>query len=199
MPGVFRRFVACLSACGGFALAIAAGPATADAELPDRLLQGGHVLMLRHAHAPGIGDPEHFRLDDCATQRNLDATGRAQAAAIGAWLRARGVRSARVHASQWCRTLETARLLGLGPVTPLPALNSFFERPQDGATTTRALLDFLARQPADGPLVVLVTHQVNIQALAGLGVGLGEAVLLQLRPGEAPQVLGRLRTERSAP
>lgn len=161
-------------------------------ELATRLQQGGHVLMLRHAHAPGFGDPPHFKLDDCTTQRNLDASGRAQAVAAGDWLRGQGVKAARVYSSQWCRSLETARLLNLGEVTPLPALNSFFERTHNRVSSLVALNAFFARQPADGPLLILVTHFVNIQAIAGYGVGSGEGVLLQLQPGEAPRVVGRL-------
>ena len=90
------------------------------------LAKPGRVLMLRHANAPGIGDPPNFKLEDCSTQRNLDAAGRAQAQALGRRLAQAGVREARVYSSQWCRCLETARLLNLGPVTPQPALNSFF-------------------------------------------------------------------------
>jgi len=163
-----------------------------EIDLAARLLQGGHVLLLRHAHAPGFGDPPQFQLDDCATQRNLDASGRAQAAAVGEWLRRKGVREARVHSSQWCRSLETARLLDLGPVTPLPALNSFFERTNDRMSSLVALNAFFARQPADGPLIILVTHFVNIQAVAGSGVGSGEGVLLQLQAGATPRVVGRV-------
>lgn len=170
-------------------------PASADASataLATRLPQGGHVLMLRHAHAPGFGDPSQFRLEDCATQRNLDARGRAQAAAIGKWLRQHGVRDARIYSSLWCRSLDTARLLGLGPVTPLPALNSFFERSHERMSSLVALNAFFARQPADGPLIILVTHFANIQAITGEEVGSGEGVLLQLQAGQAPRMLGRM-------
>ena len=170
-------------------------PALANAieiDLATRLQQRGHVLMLRHAHAPGFGDPPQFKLDDCTTQRNLDASGRAQATAIGAWLRRQGVRDARVYSSQWCRSLETARLLDLGPVTPLPALNSFYEREHERMSSLVALNAFFARQPVDGPLIILVTHFVNIQAIAGSGVGSGEGVLLQLQAGKAPHGVGRV-------
>jgi hypothetical protein len=163
-----------------------------EVDLATRLQRGGHVLLLRHAHAPGFGDPPGFQLDDCATQRNLDASGRAQAAAIGEWLRRQGVLEARVFSSQWCRSLETARALNFGPATPLPALNSFFEREQDRMSSLVALNAFFARQPADGPLIILVTHFVNIQAVAGSSVGSGEGVLLQLQAGEAPRVVGRV-------
>ena len=77
-------------------------------------------------------------------------------------------------------------------MTPLPALNSFFERTQDRLSSLVALNAFFARQPADGPLLVMVTHFVNIQAVAGYGVGSGEGVVLQLRAGEAPRVVGRV-------
>lgn len=174
----------------GLLLPALANPSEID--LTTRLQQGGHVLMLRHAHAPGFGDPAQFKLDDCTTQRNLDASGRAQASAIGEWLRRQGVRHARVYSSQWCRSLETARLLDLGPVTPLPALNSFFEREQERMSSLVALNAFFARQPVDGPLIILVTHFVNIQAIAGSGVGSGEGVLLQLQAGKAPHGVGRV-------
>jgi hypothetical protein len=163
-----------------------------EIDLATRLQQGGHVLMLRHAHAPGFGDPAQFKLDDCSTQRNLDASGRAQAAAIGEWLRRQGVQHARIYSSQWCRSLETARLIALGPVTPLPALNSFFEREHERMSSLVALNAFFARQPVDSPLIILMTHFVNIQAIAGSGVGSGEGVLLQLQAGKAPHVVGRV-------
>src|SRR3712207_523458 len=82
-------------------------------ELLDRLRRGGLVMLMRHARTePGTGDPPGFRHDDCSTQRNLDATGRAQARAIGERLRAERVPLGRVLTSRWCRCRETAELLG---------------------------------------------------------------------------------------
>lgn len=156
------------------------------------LTSGGHVLMLRHAYAPGTGDPAHFRIGDCSTQRNLNDEGRAQAAAIGDWLRERGIRQAQVFSSQWCRCLETAERLALGPVTPLPALNSFFERPQDRAPNLEALRGFLARQPVDGDPIILVTHFVTIAGLTGEGVSSGAGVVLKLTGDGGFQTEGRL-------
>ena len=100
-------------------------------EIIERLKAGGHILMVRHALAPGTGDPPNFKIGDCSTQRNLDEAGRDQARNIGDWLRTNGVSSARVYSSQWCRCIETAKLMELGPVEELPALNSFYERTQD--------------------------------------------------------------------
>lgn len=171
-----------------FSLAVhAAGPVP-----PAELAKPGRVLMLRHANAPGTGDPPHFRVGDCSTQRNLDAAGRAQAAALGERLARAGVARARVYSSQWCRCLETARLLKLGPVMALPALNSFHGRPQDRDANLAALRAFLAGLPVDGPPVVLVTHQVTISAFTGEGIASGGGTVFELDGSGAPRVLGGL-------
>jgi hypothetical protein len=193
MENVFARIAKAVGPCWLVLVILTAAAASAnETDLVPRLQQGGHALMMRHAHAPGFGDPPLFSLDNCDTQRNLDHNGRAQAAAVGDWLRDRGIKSARVYSSQWCRCLETAQLLKLGPVTPLPALNSFFARPENRLNSLVALNAFLARQPADSPVIILVTHHVNLQAMTGFSVGSGEAVILQLQPGDAPRVVGRL-------
>lgn len=163
-----------------------------QSEINEKLKAGGHVLMLRHALAPGNGDPPNFKIGDCATQRNLDETGRAQARSIGEWLRSNGVTSARVYSSQWCRCLETARLLNVGPVQELAALNSFYERTQDREPNLKELNDFISRQPAQGELIVMVTHFVTIAGIAGTGVSSGEGVLLALHANAPYTVVGRL-------
>ena len=62
----------------------AAVPAYADeAAAWAALREGGHIILMRHATAPGVGDPPNFRLGDCATQRLLSEAGRRQAKAIG--------------------------------------------------------------------------------------------------------------------
>lgn len=147
-----------------------------DEALWQSVRAGGHVLLLRHALAPGTGDPPGFRLDDCATQRNLDEQGREQARAIGEALRERGLAGASVMSSRWCRCLETARLLGLGAVEELAPLDSFFGRRADEPAQTAALRDWLAAQELAEP-VVLVTHQVNITALTGIVPRSGELVV----------------------
>jgi phosphohistidine phosphatase SixA len=156
------------------------------------LAKPGRVLMLRHAEAPGVGDPPGFRLDDCATQRNLDDSGRRQARALGIRLANAGVTAARLYSSQWCRCLETARLLQLGTVTPLPALNSFFERPQERDATVAALRSFLAGLPVDGPPVVLVTHQFTINAFTSAGTPTGGGSIFQLDGTRKPRWLGTI-------
>lgn len=142
------------------------------------LRSGGHFALLRHAVAPGTGDPPNFAIGLCATQRNLSDEGRDQARQIGGRFRDNNILSARVFSSQWCRCLETAKLLELGPVEELPALNSFFQHYERRASQTRALKQWLLQQDLSRPLV-LVTHQVNITALTGIYPASGELVIVQ--------------------
>lgn len=161
-------------------------------DLIEQIKSGGHILMIRHAYAPGSGDPANFKIGDCATQRNLNNRGRTQAAAIGEWLRSKGIKDAKVYSSQWCRCKETATLLGLGPVTELPALNSFYGMPQHREPNIRALRSFIVNLPADGGLIIFATHFVTILEISGEGVSPGEGVVLKLKEGGAYDVLGRL-------
>jgi hypothetical protein len=87
-------------------------PLLADDAVAERLREPGAVLLIRHALAPGIGDPDGFRLDDCATKRNVNDEGRRQARAIGRWLRSRGNEHARVYSSQWCRMPRRCGAIG---------------------------------------------------------------------------------------
>lgn len=163
----------------------------ADAPLPPaELAKPGRLLMLRHAHAPGNGDPPGFRLGNCTTQRNLGDEGRAQATRIGERLRATGVTQARVWSSQWCRCLDTARLMGLGAVRELPALNSFFDRPQDRDRQVAELRAFLSRVPLEGGPIVLVTHQVMVTAQTGSWVDSGGGALFAREDGGRLRYLG---------
>jgi broad specificity phosphatase PhoE len=153
---------------------------------------GGVAVLLRHAQTePGIGDPPGFRLGDCATQRNLSAAGRAQARRIGDAFRARGLRIDEVRSSRWCRCLDTARLaFPRHPVQPFAALDSFFD---DRSSEPRQSAQVSAYVAALGTRnALLVTHMVNIAALAGEGVGMGEAMLLRADGRGGVARIGRL-------
>jgi phosphohistidine phosphatase SixA len=170
--------------------------ARADEQDLIRQMQSGNaVLMIRHALAPGIGDPESFDLNDCSTQRNLNQAGREQARAIGQWLRSRGIRQAKVYSSQWCRCLETARLMQMGTVTPLPALNSFFQRPQDREQNLATLKKFIHQETEPDELIVMITHQVTISAITGQWADSGHGKLLRPTTAGAIEVLGELTFE----
>ena len=177
------------------ALALLALPAPAradgEAALWQALRSGGHVLVMRHALAPGTGDPAGFRIDDCATQRNLSEEGRLQARQTGALLRQREVAIDAVLSSRWCRCLETARLLEVGPVQPEPMLNSFFQDRGKGPAQTVATRARIDAFRGSGNLL-LVTHQVNTTALTGVHPVSGAMVVLKPQPGGGFEVLGTL-------
>jgi phosphohistidine phosphatase SixA len=164
--------------CAGFGL-----PAHADASRFD-----GTVIFIRHALAPGTGDPAAFDLGDCRTQRNLDATGREQARAIGRKLAASGLAFGAIYSSQWCRCLETAQLLGLGPVTPFSGLNSFYQDHAPRGPTLARLAAKLDSLPRNGKPVVMVTHFVTISAITGIAATSGGMVLYDLASGSARQL-----------
>jgi phosphohistidine phosphatase SixA len=183
----------------GLALFLLFGTASAssaadEAALWRALASKGHVALLRHAIAPGTGDPSQFALGDCARQRNLSGEGRQQARRIGARFRKNGLEAARIFSSQLCRCLETSRLLALGPVTKLPVLNSFFQSPERGNRQTEALQAWLANQDLNGPLV-LVTHQVNIAALTGVYPASGELVVIARSKDGKISTVGSIRTD----
>ena len=172
--------------------AVAADTATPSRSVasPEAPLRSGDIVLIRHASAPGTGDPSTFRLNDCSTQRNLDEAGRAQARRIGRYVRTLGVPVGAVWTSQWCRTRETARLAFDLPAQDMPAFNSFFEDPAAGKARTEAALRALERWSGPG-LLVVVTHQVNITGLTNLVPASGEGIAVRLRSG-AFEVLRRL-------
>jgi len=166
---------------------LGAGVAAADGLRA--LGEPGVVALMRHALAPGTGDPARFDADDCSTQRNLDARGRAQARRTGEALRAAGVTFDLVWSSQWCRARDTARLLEMGPVQERPPLNSFFAGRGDRAAQTARTLALIEALPPDTRLLI-VTHQVNITALTGRAVASGEIIVTR-RTADGPKPVGR--------
>lgn len=161
-------------------LLLCRGTATADAEAAWAALRaGGHVALMRHALAPGgAGDPPGFQLEDCATQRNLSAEGRAQAVAIGAAVKAAGVTFDRIVSSPWCRCLETARLLGLGVVEADPAFSNVFVLSDQRQEIVAADVSITAGWKGPGNLLV-VTHGANITGMTGISPASGEIVVVR--------------------
>lgn len=154
------------------------------AGLTEDLQDGHHVLLMRHADAPGFGDPPGYKLQDCSTQRNLGESGRKQAVAIGRWLQSQGVTQAKVLSSAWCRCLDTARLINKGPVSVEPSIGSFFDDMRLAQTQTNDMQKMIAAKLADNqsmPLI-LVTHHVNIEAFTGKIVNVGDMVLVRVKP-----------------
>jgi phosphohistidine phosphatase SixA len=155
-------------------------------------MPGTHAVM-RHARAPGTGDPPGFRLGDCSTQRNLDEEGRQQARRIGDAFRANRIVVDVVLTSAWCRAAETAELLDLAPVTTEPALNSFFSARAEEERQTSRLVERLA--DLGQRKAVLVTHQVNVTALTDVFPSSGEIVVVSVTPDGSVAVKGRIEIE----
>jgi len=151
----------------------------------------GYVLLLRHSLAPGVGDPENFKLGDCSTQRNLSQEGRDDASEIGAWIKRQKVKIYRVESSRWCRARQTAKLLDIGKVKLNKNLDSLFRESnlESHPKTLKTKEQILSHRSKSG-LLVLVGHYVNIAALVGVGVDSGEGVIVKANKNGVIKVLG---------
>jgi broad specificity phosphatase PhoE len=168
------------------------GPAAASDAVWSLLRGGGQVVLLRHGTTtPGVGDPPGFRLEDCATQRNLDDEGRSESRRIGAAFRARGIPVGQVLSSPWCRCLETARL-AFGRAERWTALDNLFGNRSREAEQVAAMRERVSQRPSDGNLI-LVTHGSTIQALTGQSVAMGEFLVVTPEAGGGRfRVAGRI-------
>lgn len=154
------------------------------AGIADQLNGSSHVVLMRHAYAPGVGDPTGYVLERCDTQRVLNQEGKNQAVRIGRWLRAQGVEKAQVFTSPWCRCKQTAELLNLGPVRVESSLASFFDEPHLAAARNTSLQSFMAQalKTKGDQALILVTHHVNILEFMGQNIGSGDMVLARVNP-----------------
>ena len=161
------------------------------------LQRGGQIVLMRHASTEsGIGDPPGFTLADCSSQRQLSAAGRAQAQRLGAAFQSRRIAVSDVWSSRWCRCTETAQL-AFGQVTPMPMIDSSFEDSTVAASQKlRDVVTAIGNHTTDGNLV-MVTHQVNITELTGLGTRMGEALVLSGQRDADGKfvVIGRLQVD----
>jgi phosphohistidine phosphatase SixA len=151
-----------------------------------------YYVLMRHAIAPGTGDPDNFQLDDCSTQRNLSEEGREQARRTGEAFRQQNVAVQQVLSSEWCRCLETAELMDLGPVERFPALNSFFQDRSKGPERIQQLRQFMVENRDDAGVTLLVTHFVTISGIAGGGVSSGELVVMRVNENNEPEVVDQI-------
>ena len=157
------------------------------------LMKKSNFVMIRHSIAPGMGDPDHFKLRDCKTQRNLSEEGRGQSVKIGKLFKANKIKKAFVYSSQWCRCLETAKFMNLGKVNELPFLNSFFRNFEKEAYFIENLKKWLIKNKGKTPLV-LVTHQVTITGLTNYFPASGELVFVNIDSKNKFNVYGSLKT-----
>ena len=162
--------------------------AIAQSELANKLQDGTHVLLMRHADAPGYGDPKNYQISQCSTQRNLGDLGRKQAKAIGDWISKQGIQQAKVYSSPWCRCVDTATLLNKGEVKKELALGSFFDDMSQAKKQTEELTKFIAVERKQSPNIpiIMVTHHVNIQSYVGEVVNSGDMVLVKVDSAGKP-------------
>ncbi len=149
---------------------------------------------MRHAQTtPGVGDPAGFRIDDCATQRNLSPQGREQARLLGEALKARGVRVGEVLTSRWCRAAETAQLaFGRGEIWP--PLGSTFDDAASRAKRVEAVRKRI--ESFRGPdNLFLIGHGTNIHTLTGVHPSMGGMVIVTPGGPGGFRVLGHLEPE----
>ena len=142
-----------------------------------------NVIFMRHALAPGFGDPHNFIKEDCSTQRNLNNKGRLQARLIGTYLKASDIKFSEILTSEWCRCIDTIKELNLGKWETFSGLNSFFQGHEKKVEVMNKLqkkLDSLD----NSDLVLLVTHQVVISEQTGVAPSSGEMVLYNSKTKE---------------
>lgn len=152
----------------------------------------GHMVLIRHAEAPGTGDPPSLTLGDCHTQRNLDDGGRAQARRIGEAATRAGVQFAVVLSSAWCRCLETAKLMTGRDARILPSLNSFLGRRDAEAEQMARLRQDIATLPMGAP-ILMVTHQLVVTGLTGVYPASGEALIVKRNSDGTLSVAARIK------
>jgi phosphohistidine phosphatase SixA len=142
-----------------------------------------NVVFMRHALAPGFGDPDDFDLTLCRSQRNLSGAGQAQAKKIGVAIRKSIVNFKEVISSEWCRCKDTTALLNLGKWQTFEGLNSFFQDYADKTLTLGVLQEKL--DSIESGFTLMVTHQVVINAITKNVVRSGELVAYNSKTKES--------------
>ena len=145
--------------------------------LINQLQDGGKLIFIRHAYAPGNGDPSNFNLNDCSTQRNLNEDGRKQAKDIGKFFRKNKIKIDKVLSSEWCRCKETANI-AFEDFSTNSFLNSFYSSnyAKNKDKQVKALKDYIEKFEKNKNLI-LVTHFVMISEVLNYSPLSGEIVV----------------------
>ncbi|MDB3888612.1 histidine phosphatase family protein [Candidatus Pelagibacter sp.] len=156
-------------------------PSTIKADLNQNLIsklkEGGKVVLIRHAYAPGVGDPDNFDINDCDTQRNINESGKLQAKKIGDFFKINKISVDKVISSEWCRCKETA-FLGFKNFETNFFLNSFYSLKfsKNRSNQMNELKKYIEEWESKENLI-LVTHYVVILELLGYATSSGEIVI----------------------
>ena len=146
-------------------------------KLIDQLEEGGKLIFIRHAYAPGNGDPNNFNLNDCSTQRNLNKEGRKQARYIGDFFKENKIEIDKILSSEWCRCKETAKI-AFENFTTNSFLNSFFSSKysKNKDKQIESLNNYVKKFESSKNLI-LITHYVLISEVLNYGPSSGEIVV----------------------
>ena len=140
----------------------------------------GKIVFMRHALAPGYGDPANFNISECETQRNLDATGIEQSKLIGATFKKNKIKFTKIFSSFWCRCKDTAKFLNMGSFKVHKGLNSFFQGHVDRNETLEQLKKLVNSLSSSNGPYLMVTHYVVIQSFTGISVPSGGMAVYDL-------------------
>ena len=145
--------------------------------LINQLEDGGKLIFIRHAYAPGNGDPAGFNLNDCSTQRNLSEDGRKQAQRIGEFFTKNKIEIDKVLSSEWCRCKETAKIAFKNYSTN-SFLNSFYSSKflKNKDKQVKAFNYYIKNLESKKNLI-FVTHYVFISEVLNYGPSSGEIVV----------------------
>ena len=139
--------------------------------------QGGKLIFIRHAYAPGSGDPKNFNLNDCSTQRNLNDSGREQSKIIGSLFSTYNIEIEKIYSSEWCRCKETAAI-AFGRFETIKFLNSFYspEFAKNRKIQITEFQEFINNWNKKDNLI-FVTHYVFISEILNYAPSSGEIVI----------------------
>ena len=149
----------------------------ANENIVEILKKGGNIIFIRHAIAPGNGDPQNFDISNCSTQRNLSEDGELQALKIGKFFKENDIKLTKVLSSEWCRCKDTAKI-AFGNYETKNFLNSFYDE-RFSENKDKQILDFqkFIRNWNKSGNLVLVTHFVVISEILDLTTSSGEIII----------------------
>ena len=141
------------------------------------LREGKKLIFIRHAIAPGNGDPNNFDINDCSTQRNLNKNGIAQSKKIGLFFTNNKIKIDKVLSSEWCRCKDTAKNAFKNYET-FDALNSFYDEKFSSNETKQIKdLNYYIKNWNSDKNLVLITHFVVISSILNIGTSSGEIII----------------------
>ena len=163
-------------------------PHTSSSDINKELKEiDANIIFLRHAIAPGFGDPDNFNLNNCNTQRNLNKEGILQSKNIGTYFKSNNIRFSEVLSSEWCRCKDTVKEMKIGKWKTFSGLNSFFQ----GYSNKDKVLKKLNKKLLtikNNELILMVTHQVVISNITGIAPPSGGIVIYNSQTRQSKQL-----------